>query len=122
MKLYLQMTENFRRALSDPDNSQLFLCIAQPHRPISGATLGRWVKDVLKSAGIDVLQFSAYSTRHAAVSAAARRGLSLDTIFAAAGWSKKSNMFRQVYNRPLTATGDFAAAILSGNSANNFSP
>lgn len=113
IKLYLQKTSTFRQSLGSGDGSQMLLCIAQPHRPISGATLGRWVKDMLKAAGIDISKFTAYSTRHAAVSAAARRGVPLDTIFSAAGWSQKSRMFMQVYNRPLTSQGEFASAIMN---------
>nr|CAH7748607.1 unnamed protein product [Callosobruchus chinensis] len=80
-------------------------------------TLGRWVKSVLVESGIDTKKFTAHSTRHAATSAAARKGLHFDTIRLAAGWSKKHlriKMFAAVYNRPLVVESKaFTETILT---------
>ncbi|VEN36023.1 unnamed protein product [Callosobruchus maculatus] len=106
---YLKRTEAIRGSITS-----LFLTIRKPYKKASTQTLGRWVKDILAKSGIDTKKFTAHSTRHAATSAAARKGLNFDTIRLAAGWSKNSKMFAEVYNRPLVVENEtFAETILS---------
>ena len=51
----------------------------------------------LAQAGIDISIFTPhYTTRHAATSAALRKGVSLNTIQQTAGWSKKSEIFSKI--------------------------
>nr|CAH7760164.1 unnamed protein product [Callosobruchus chinensis] len=59
------------------------------------------MRSILVESGIDTRKFMVHSTRHAATSAAARKGLHFDTIRLEEGWSKNSKMFAAVYNRPL---------------------
>ncbi|KAJ8909800.1 hypothetical protein NQ315_015320 [Exocentrus adspersus] len=54
---------------------------------------------MLSESGIDTGQFKPHSTRHAATSAAFRKGISMDIICKAAGWSQTST-FARFYNRP----------------------
>ena len=43
--------------------NKLFLSIVQPHKPVSSATVGRWVQGLLQAAGIDTSQFKTHSVR-----------------------------------------------------------
>ena len=79
-------------------SDELLVTLQRPHKPIARATLSRWVKDVLKAAGIDTSIFSAHSTRSASTSAAWSMGASLDSILQAAAWSS-SLTFARFYNR-----------------------
>ncbi|KXJ23929.1 hypothetical protein AC249_AIPGENE206 [Exaiptasia diaphana] len=45
------------------------------------ASMGRWLKDVLKEAGVDTCVFKAHSTRSASTSSARRSGVSVQDIF-----------------------------------------
>lgn len=91
----------------------LFVSFKSPFKRVEVATITRWVREILAKAGIDLNSFSAYSTRHAAVSAAARKQVPLDVIFKAAGWTPGSSMFESVYNRPLNLQHQFASSVLS---------
>ncbi|VEN52736.1 unnamed protein product, partial [Callosobruchus maculatus] len=73
----------------------------KPFRQATKQTLSRWVKETLRLSGVDTSIFKAHSTRHAASSAALRLGVSIDTILQTAGWSEKSSVFANFYNRPL---------------------
>ncbi|GFN80793.1 tyrosine recombinase [Plakobranchus ocellatus] len=89
---YLAVTQDFR--LGD----QLFLTYIKPHRPIARGTLSRWIKMILKMAGVNTDVYSAHSTRVASTSAAMVRNVPLDVILRSAGWSKKST-FEKFYFR-----------------------
>lgn len=93
---YLDRTQSIR------DNEKyLFLTHRKPFHRASTQTISRWVKDVMKSSGININKFKSHSTRHASTSAFFRAGLSIDSIKEAAGWSRKSMVFAKFYNRPL---------------------
>ncbi|XP_039304918.1 uncharacterized protein LOC105201915 [Solenopsis invicta] len=106
---YLKATSALRREGCD----HLFISLRAPHGPVSTQTLARWVKLELKAAGIDTSVFSAHSTRHAATSLAASKGISLDEIRCTAGWSRSSDVFAQFYNRSILKTSSFQNIILS---------
>ena len=61
------------------DCSQLLLSHVRPHGPTRKATISRWCKNVLKSAGIGVSKFTAHSTRSASTSFW-QRGMSISKI------------------------------------------
>nr|CAH7760283.1 unnamed protein product [Callosobruchus chinensis] len=105
---YLEKTKLLRGSIKN-----LFISITKPYKEISTQTLGRWVKNILEKSGVDTNKFSAHSTRHASTSAANRKGVNFDTIRLSAGWSKNSEMFAKVYNRPLVSDISFAEAVLS---------
>lgn len=108
LRKYLEATSSW----ASPRGS-LFLTTKGSHGPASGPTLARWVRDVFKWAKVDVDVFRPHSTRHAAVSKAARQQVPVDAIFAAAGWSSRSQVFQKYYNRPLSQQSEFARAVLS---------
>nr|CAH7717093.1 unnamed protein product [Callosobruchus chinensis] len=105
---YLEKTKLLRGSIKN-----LFISITKPYKEISTQTLGRWVKNILEKSGVDTNKFSAHSTRHASTSAANRKGVNFGTIRLSAGWSKNSEMFARVYNRPLVSDISFAEAVLS---------
>lgn len=106
MKIYLKRTANIRK-----DAKQLFISYQKPYGPVSKDTLSRWIKEMLIKAGIDTTHFGAHSVRSASTSAAARKGLSVDTIMKAAGWSAEST-FTKFYNKK--SSSNFGQTLLDG--------
>ena len=96
IKEYLRRTKVFRDG-----HTQLLLSYLKPHLPISKDTLARWIRDVLHKAGVDT-QFGAHSTRSASTSAAASKGLPIDIVLKAAGWSSASTFTRFYKREPVT--------------------
>ena len=110
LKVYLNRTKDRRGSINE-----LFLTTTKPYKNASTQTICRWIKSTLKKSGLDTSKFSAHSTRHAATSAAARKGINLDTIRRTAGWTQKSKTFANFYNRPLATESNvsFAKAVLN---------
>lgn len=99
--------------LRSKENKKLLISTIKPYKDVSAQTIGHWIKSLLSKAGIDTKLFSAYSTRHAAVSAAFKNEVSIDIIRRTAGWSQNSQMFAKFYNRPILPANDmFAYSIL----------
>lgn len=92
---YLKRTSLYRG-----DHAQLLLSYVKPFKPVTKDTLSRWVKKVLKSAGIDIDQYSPHSTRAAATSKCRSKGLQMDEIMKTAGWTN-TGTFARFYGKPL---------------------
>lgn len=106
---YIDITKKFRNS----NNKKLFIATTKPFEAVSSQTIGHWVKALLGKAGIDINQFTAYSTRHAAVSAAHKQGVDITLIRRSAGWAPGSQTFFKFYNKPIQASNDqFARVIL----------
>ncbi|KAJ8910169.1 hypothetical protein NQ315_006017 [Exocentrus adspersus] len=84
---------------------------AKPFHAVSSQSVSRWIKNTLTRSGINTEVFSAHSTRHAATSSAKRRGVSLDIIRQAAGWSAQSETFAEFYDKPLIDKSTFAKIL-----------
>ncbi|KAJ8969583.1 hypothetical protein NQ317_002378 [Molorchus minor] len=97
--------------LRNENQEFLFLTTKKPHKTASTDTLTRWIEEALTHAGINTKVFSAYSTRHAATSAAYRKGVLLDAIKKTSGWSEKSQVFARFYNQRLKNTLQLAKAV-----------
>ncbi|CAH2011342.1 unnamed protein product [Acanthoscelides obtectus] len=110
IRKYLNATSTLR----NPTCGSLFITHSKPHGAATKQPLSRWVKDILKQAGVDTTVFQAHSTRHASTSSALRNGVSIDTIRKSAGWSTHSDSFAKFYNRPLSESNNFAETVLSG--------
>ena len=106
LKEYISRTEPLRGS-----ESQLLVSYTKPHKAVSRDTIGRWVKTVLSSAGIDTKKFKPHSTRAAAVSAASNASVSLDEILKTAGWSSEST-FGKFYNKPVLRESPFPSSVL----------
>lgn len=108
LRLYITKTEN---SLSESP-SALFLTFKRPIRNASSQTISRWIRLTLSEGGVDTSIFTSHTTRHASSSAAARKGITVDDIRKAAGWSPTSSTFANFYNRPLLPSTDVASAII----------
>ena len=111
LKVYLQQTEKFRSVAEDGSNP-LFIAIRKPHKPVTSATISRWMKNLMEQSGIDVEQFKPHSVRAAATSAASNFGVSIKDILKAANWARESTFLR-FYHKPIIKD-NFGKAILNG--------
>lgn len=105
--IYLERTKTLRG-----NATHLLITYKKPYHEASPQTISRWLKSILTTCGLDTNKFTAHSTRHAATSAAARKGVNIDRIRLTAGWTEKSKMFATVYNRPLSHHNNFGEKIL----------
>ena len=76
--------------------SQLFISYQKPYQNVTKSTISRWVKSVLKKAGINVSVYSVHSTRAAGASKVFGT-VSIEKILKAGGWSSDS-CFMKHYN------------------------
>ena len=109
LKRYLSETKSLRK-----NETALFISFCRPYKKVSKDTIGRWVKMVMKEAGIDISIFRPHSCRSSAASTANKLRLPLATILRTVGWSSECT-FRRYYNKPVTNDTSFADTILSGN-------
>ncbi|KAK2564249.1 hypothetical protein P5673_012496 [Acropora cervicornis] len=96
-------------SLGSIKTQQTFIILHSPHKPISSASLSRWLKDIISRAGIDTSIFKARSVRGASASAAYERGAPLQDILDLADWSTDSTL-RRFYYRPKHNSGIAKAA------------
>ena len=108
-KAYIKRTLKLRKK-----SGKLFIATIKPFDPISRDTFGRWIRETMARAGIDLARFGSHSTRGAATSMALAKGVPVATIIKTAGW-KYSDTFRKFYNRPITRDGGFAQALLDAS-------
>ena len=90
----------------------LFVSLQKPHKNITRDTISRWIKEVLKSVGIDTNAFTAYSTKHAAATKANKQGVSINDILHMAGWENEQT-FQRFYNIDFLDESQVVQAILS---------
>ena len=107
--------EYLKRTASTERPSQLFIATVKPHKEVTRATIGRWLQNVLKRAGVDVEAFKSHSTRSASTSAAHRQGISIEDILERGQWSNDST-WQKFYNKEIvSATDRFQMSLFSGN-------
>jgi site-specific recombinase XerD len=92
---YLQRTNSYRG-----EHTQLLLSYVKLFKPVSKATLSRWIKEVLKSAGIDTEKYAPHSTRAASTSKCRSKGLQMDEIMKTAG-RINAGTFARFYGKPV---------------------
>lgn len=106
---YVKHTHDLR----NENTRNLFITSIKPYRAVTSQTIGHWIKSLLSRAGINMTQFTAYSAKHAAESAAYKNGVDITTIRRSAGWASGSNTFFKFYNRPIQEiVDDFALKVL----------
>ena len=106
-KEYVSRTKPLR-----PQSQQkLFITTIKPFRGISRDTLSRWIKLMLRRAGINMAIFNTHSVRAASTSAAYAANVPLQTILKTAGWTGAST-FRRFYNKPIRRESTFADSLL----------
>ena len=60
------------------NTNPLFIAHCKPHKPVTSSTIARWLKEIMKEAGLDTSIFKAHSCRGAAVSAAKDHGVAVE--------------------------------------------
>ena len=103
-KLYVIYTQQFRK------DDSLFITLLKPHGAISRATYGRWIKEVLTSAGVNTNIFGPHSTRSASTSAALAAGAPINVILDAASWASDLT-FTRFYKRETVPKITFSEAV-----------
>ena len=93
LKEYLKRTSVIRGS-----ENKLFISFNRPYKSVSRSTISRWIKAVLREAGIDISIFKAHSTRAAACSNAKLIGVPIDHILKTAGWANVTS-FSKFYDR-----------------------
>jgi len=88
---------------SESKEGPLFISFLKPHKLVSSASVARWLKSVLSSAGIE--GFTAHSTRGAGTSKAALSGLSMQEIMRLADWSREFTSSSTTDHCPSTLKG-----------------
>ncbi|XP_070519715.1 uncharacterized protein [Cardiocondyla obscurior] len=105
---YIERTRDLRPLGCD----SLFISCNKPFKAVTLQTISRWIRQALKNCDIDISIFSAHSTRHASTSLAARKGVAVEVIKKAAGWTGGSRVFARFYNRPVVNPEEFSNAVL----------
>ena len=108
LKVY-EKTKSLRK--SSQSWNPLFISSRKPFMPVKPATIGHWLKNLMKEAGNDTSLYTAHSTQGAATSKAKAIGVPMTEILKAANWSSAST-FCRFYNRPFT-TNQFGQAVLN---------
>lgn len=99
--------------LRSPSNADyLFIGTTKPHKPVSSSTIGRWIKEQLRQAGIDTSVFAAHSTRGAAGSKAAAAGIPIQSILNQGHWAREST-FAKFYKRDAKDINLVETAVLN---------
>lgn len=106
---YIDYTKKLRN-----NEQTLFLILKKPYSAASTQTISRWLKSVLKTCNVDK-QFTGHSTRYSSTSKAFKKGLNINIIKNAAGWSNESKVFMKFYNRPILNIEDNFALNVCNN-------
>ena len=110
LKVYIRRTSPIRG-----NTYSLLIALRKPYKPVSSNTIARWLKEVLKRAGIDISKFK---TRAATTSAARAKGISVEDIRKSAGCSRGST-FEKFHHRLQLDSTPFVESFQSGISLNN---
>jgi integrase len=106
IKCYLDKTKEIRTG------DKLFIRSCKPYSAVCSQTIGKWLVKVLTEAGVNTRHFGAHSFRHASTSAAASKGICVDSILSCVGWSRNSSVFANYYNKPIDTSSSFAHAVM----------
>lgn len=104
LRQYIQRTSNIRGT-----ERYLLISYKKPYKRVTTSTIARWIKEVMKAAGINTNLYKAHSTRAAATSAASSNDLPITHILKQAGWSNEKT-FRTFYEKPVE-NRDFSEII-----------
>ena len=92
---YLEKTKGFREKLQSQEKTKLFLALNSPHKPVTTATISKWIVETVKMAYADeAISVRAHSTRAVAPSWALYNGASTKAILDAADWSSESTFVK----------------------------
>ncbi len=111
LKQYFKVTQTLRGT-----EQQFFIKTQRPYSAVTVQTLAKWVKTVMKNAGIDTTKYSAHSARAATASIAVESEVPVDVLLKAVGWSN-ANTFATFYKKSIVKEPrrQLAEAVLQGN-------
>ena len=109
LSTYLDRTKKWREDETDIHQT-LFLSFKKPHKPVTSATLSRWLKELIRQSGIKDI-FGGHSVRSASTSTAKNAGLSIEMILDMADWTNPST-FNLFYYKP-TLPVSYGTSVLS---------
>ena len=87
LQCHEKWSEILQTTFAKTTQKPLFFSVRIPHTPVKAATIGHWLKSLMKSAGINTDIFSAHSTCGAATSRAKAMAVPMVEILKAAKWS-----------------------------------
>ncbi len=99
---YACLEEYLLRTKPARTDDYLLVSFIKPHKAVGAQTVARWIKSVLKDAGIDIAIFKPHSSRHAASTAAFDAKIPIDDILK----PKKSLGIDGICIKLLKAAGD----------------
>ncbi|WAR26591.1 hypothetical protein MAR_012295 [Mya arenaria] len=109
LKEYLSRTSVLRH---NGNSGKFFMSYVKPHATVTRDTISRWIKTVMRRAGINVKDFSSHSVRSVVTSKASTSAVPIADILTKAGWSREST-FRKFYDKPVLNRSDkFQEGIL----------
>ena len=109
LREYLRRSDPLR--ISQAQKSKLFIACVKPHNPVVSCTIARWLKQVMKKAGIDVSKYKAHSVRGASTSKAKAQGMSTEEIMQLANWSD-AKVFFKFYHREARIVDKYQEKVL----------
>lgn len=93
--------EYLRRTMSKRNGEkQLFISFYKAHKAVSKDTISRWIRCVLREAGVNTEAYKPHSTRSASTAAAKRNCVPVEQIIHIAGWAN-SRMFARYYDKQI---------------------
>lgn len=109
---YISRTSSLRGS-NNQCTSKVFISYTKPYKPVAPATIARWLKSVLSSAGIDTNMFKAHSVRGAATSAAYDKGAPIEKILKLANWSNEKTFYKYYLRSSSSSNEETARIVLS---------
>jgi integrase len=106
LNIYVKRTRYYRG-----DIDQLLLTHKKPYKAATLNSISRWLKELMKAAGINIKDFGPGSARSAATTKAESQGAPIDLILKTAGWTQQST-FARFYKKDLLPHTDISEFIL----------
>ena len=94
LQSYIDKTKDIQRS-----ETKLFISFFKPHQPVGVKTISRWIKEALKTAGVNIEHYQGHSLRSPSASAAKSNGANIYDLLLAGGWSNERT-FVKFYNKP----------------------
>ena len=106
LESYIKKTNSIRQ------DACLWISFHKPHKKVGKQSISRWIKLLLKKAGIDTEIFTAHSTRSASCSKASQQGVGLDTILKTANWANSATFAKYYKKNVIQEKETFGQAVL----------
>ena len=94
LQSYIDETKDIWR-----NKKKLFISFLKPHKHVGVKTISRWIKESLKTAGVNVEHYQGHSLRSAGSWVAQSNGANISDLLLAGGPSNEI-MFAKFYNKP----------------------